>query len=499
MVSLILESEKPSLTVRSANRAARDVTTLVAGAVSGALFSALMVFAVPRIVKVEDFGYWRIFLLYTGYVGFLHLGFLEGAFLAWAGRPIESFRNELLPVLRFLIVEHLIILIPVCVVGAVLLPPHIKFLVVSIAFYGLLLNIATLFTCALQAARCFGPVAVSTAAPIALFLCLVVGLGILGKPDFRILIVYYSLSWLAVTWYLWWTVQPFRSASTISAWEVGKKYVLMGWPITLSSTAIIMAQSADRVVLTSAASIYDFAQYSLAASTMMVPLTVIAAIARVFFPHLAGSKREQHPEIYRQVSRLILMAWCLMLPYYFAVESFVRHFLPAYVDGLPYARVLLLGVLFFGYVQILHGSIFNLHGKQRYFLAYALVALALGLVLTGIAAHIFRSLMLVAEMQVFSIGLLWLFIGYRVRDLTGETSLDVTRVVVLFVWCTASMGIASLWANNWVTKSLGYWLMVAAPLVWSSRGEMRLILRLAKDGAQEFRSALPAFRRPVMD
>ena len=500
MTFLTTETSPPQVGApSSASGAALDATTLVSGAVMGAFFNTLMVFAIPRIVKVEDFGYWRMFLLYTGYVGFLHLGFLEGAFLAWAGKPIDSFRSELFPVLKFLIVEHLAILVPVGALSAVLLPAHTRFLVISIALYGLLLNIATLFTCALQAARCFVPVAISAAVPTALFLGLVVGSGFIVRSDFRVLIVFYTLSCVAMLCYLWWTVHPTRSVSTVSTWKIGRKYVSMGWPITLSSTAIIMAQSTDRVVLTSAASIYDFAQYSLAASTMMVPLTVIAALARVFFPHLAGARKEQHPEIYRQVSRLIMLAWCLMLPYYFAVESFVHHFVPAYVSGLPYARVLLLGVLFFAYVQILHNSVFNLHGMQRKFLAYALAALGLGLLLTATAAYIVHSLMLVAEMQVLSIGLLWLFNWHRLRGLTKETWLDVTRIVILFAWCAASLWIAKSWAGNWITASLYYWMLVAVPLVWSSSHEMRLILHLARDGAKRSRAGIPVFRRPVLD
>jgi O-antigen/teichoic acid export membrane protein len=450
-------------------------------------------------VKVEDFGYWRMFLLYTGYVGFIHLGSLEGAFLAWAGKPLVAFSNELLPVLKFLTVEHLAILLPGCVVAAIFLPAHARFLVISIALYGVLLNLATAFTCALQAARWFGPAAISSAAPTALFLAMVLASGLFMRADFRILIFYYSLSCLGMLAYLWWIVHPSGSEQVASAWDIGKKYVLMGWPITLSSTALIMAQSADRVVLTSAVSIYDFAQYSLAASTIMAPLAIIAALARVFFPHLAGARKEQHAEIYRQVSRLIVLAWCLMLPYYFAVESFVHHFLPAYIPGLPYARVLLLGVLFFAYVQILHNSIFNLHGKQKRFLLYALAALGLGLSLTAIAARIFHSLMLVAEMQVLAIGLLWLFIWHRVRSFTDETWLDVARVMTLFAWGAASLWIARSWAENWVMASLCYWMLVAVPLVWSSSQEMRLVLHLVRGSVHRSRSRLAVFRGPVLD
>src|SRR6202035_1087180 len=109
-------------------------------------------------------------------------------------------------------------------------------------------------------------------------------------------------------------------------------YLAIGWPIVLANAALGIVQSADRLVLSSSVSIYDFAQYSLAASTMMVPVTLIAAVSQVFF----------------------------------------HHFLPRYVSTLPLARTLLLGVLFLATIQILQSNVFNLYGKQRNFLVYSI-------------------------------------------------------------------------------------------------------------------------------
>jgi len=73
---------------------ARDVAVMSGGTAAAAVFNTLLVFLIPRLVSVEDFGYWRLFLLYAGYVGFLHFGFADGALLCWAGRPLETFRHE---------------------------------------------------------------------------------------------------------------------------------------------------------------------------------------------------------------------------------------------------------------------------------------------------------------------------------------------------------------------------------------------------------------------
>ena len=43
--------------------------------------NVVQVFIVPRRLSVAAFGEYRVFLLYIGYLGVLHLGLIDGAFL----------------------------------------------------------------------------------------------------------------------------------------------------------------------------------------------------------------------------------------------------------------------------------------------------------------------------------------------------------------------------------------------------------------------------------
>src|SRR5438477_7303066 len=366
-ITLIEGTEEPTKTNLATRRIGRDVATLVLGSLLAAIFGTLVVFVIPRITSVENFGYWRLFILYAGYAGFFHLGFGEGALLSWAGKPLPSFRREVGPCVKFIVAQHVAFLLLGCILVGTLSPPIVRFVAIAVLAFALLQNTAVLLQCAMQAARKFAPVAAATAAPTGLFLAFASLTILEARPDYRVLVGCYFLAWLIVLGFLWSKIQPLDFGSGVRIWTIGKQYIAIGWPVTLANAAFGIVQSSDRFVLSSAASIYDFAQYSLAASTMMVPLTLMAAIARVFFPHLAAAEKEQHPEIYGQVSRLIMLAWSALLPYYFLVDLFVHRFLGAYVGILPVARILLLGALFSAVIQILHGSVFNLYGKQKHF------------------------------------------------------------------------------------------------------------------------------------
>lgn len=54
-----------------------------------ALFlSVLMSLIVPKILGVEQYSYWQLFIFYTGYVGFFHFGLNDGVYLRLGGQKI---------------------------------------------------------------------------------------------------------------------------------------------------------------------------------------------------------------------------------------------------------------------------------------------------------------------------------------------------------------------------------------------------------------------------
>lgn len=420
---------------------ARDVATMGSGTLFNVVFSTALVFLIPRMVSVEDYGYWRLFTLYAGYVGFLHLGFADGALLRWAGKPLEEFHHEIGPSMRFLIGEHLLVIVPACLLAAFLLPANTRFIGISVLLLALVMNLVTLLQFSLQGAKIFGPVAVATAAPTGAFLLLVFLWELRGTPNFRELIVMYFLAWAGVLVYLWIRVKPVHQTAA-SGWRLGGSYISLGWPILLANTGYSLVGAADRFAVSAALPIYDFAQYSLAASLMSVPVMAIATVFRVFFSHVAGVEPENRAKLYGRASKFVLVLWGLLLPSYFAMEPFVRHFLPKYVPALPVAGILMLGVFFLAGIQILHMSYFYLYGMGRQFLLQAGGALVVSFSLALVMTLWLRSLVAVAIGQLIALGFWWLANEWGVRKISGQSWKNWLRVLGVFGWATASFGLA---------------------------------------------------------
>src|SRR6267142_519500 len=144
---------------------AGDIATLGAGTALTAVFNTLQVFLIPRLTTVEEYGYWRLFLLYAGYVGFLHFGFADGALLMWAGRPLEDFRHEIVPSLKFLFWQHLALIVPGAVLAALLLRWPLSLVGGGFLVYSVIYIPAAVLHLGWRGARFSPPVGIATAAP----------------------------------------------------------------------------------------------------------------------------------------------------------------------------------------------------------------------------------------------------------------------------------------------------------------------------------------------
>ena len=59
------------------------------------LISVFMVMFVPKLLSVNDYGLWQLFLFYFSYLGFLHFGWEDGIYLRYAGKSFKELNPHL--------------------------------------------------------------------------------------------------------------------------------------------------------------------------------------------------------------------------------------------------------------------------------------------------------------------------------------------------------------------------------------------------------------------
>jgi O-antigen/teichoic acid export membrane protein len=110
---------------------------------------------IPRYLSVEDFGYFQLFMLYASYVGILHLGFINGIHVRWAGKELDQVGGEIKTAFRFLFLEQVVVIIPLSLLLYLPLQPPFQWIGLMILVYAFIINLAAFFTWTCMAVRKF--------------------------------------------------------------------------------------------------------------------------------------------------------------------------------------------------------------------------------------------------------------------------------------------------------------------------------------------------------
>ena len=58
------------------------------------IVSSLVVLILPKIMGVEEYGYWQLYIFYLSYAGFVHLGWVDGIYLRYGGLEYDELDKE---------------------------------------------------------------------------------------------------------------------------------------------------------------------------------------------------------------------------------------------------------------------------------------------------------------------------------------------------------------------------------------------------------------------
>ena len=69
--------------------------TFISNAIS-ILVSLVVVLILPKILEVEEYGYFQLFIFYASFVGFLHFGWSDGLYLRNGGLHYSDLNKQLI-------------------------------------------------------------------------------------------------------------------------------------------------------------------------------------------------------------------------------------------------------------------------------------------------------------------------------------------------------------------------------------------------------------------
>jgi O-antigen/teichoic acid export membrane protein len=362
------------------NKFVSDVAVFAGANILYLVLTAVLTFLLPRFMSVEGYGYYRLFVLYAGFVGVLHVGYLDGILIRWASEPGKLPQTEFSGALLFLAASQAAVAVIGVFLARLVTDPSIQVLAVALCAYVFVCNLTTLGQYALQASKRFRALSLATIAqPLLLLICAFV---LLASGNF---------SWTAM-------VGAFVMANLLPgaailvalsrelvanggarqlAPRIGTNF-REGFLVLVANLLTGVAFALDRIFIGSRLSIQDFAIYSFAANAMAIVLTMIQALARVVFPYLADGVSEQHrKQAFTFGHEVIFLVWSASLLSYFILDPLIHFLLPGYSGSISILRWLMLPSGMTAAILVLHANFFRVHRQQ----SRLLVGVTVGLIL----------------------------------------------------------------------------------------------------------------------
>ncbi|WP_141684672.1 MATE family efflux transporter [Limosilactobacillus reuteri] len=374
---------------------------------------------IPKLMGVVQYGYYKIFILYTVYAALLHFGFTDGVLLHYGGVPLNKInKKKLRAISKFFIFFQLIISI-LLILSSQFIPIKVyRVIFTFIGCYSFIFNLFTYFQFINQAVMNFDFLAKMNIVQALFTSCSVVVLFILiklkylNKLNYYIYILFFISNYviLLFIYILKYKDIIFGDRFTFrQVFPTVVNFFRIGIPVTLSYQIANLILNLDNQFISFFFSTEVFGVYSFSYSLISLTTTVVTAISTVLFPYLNKIDTEKALGQYVvNVGYILIIIYSALLIYY-PVHIFVHWFLPEYVPSLVYFRLLLPGVGISSCISLIIFNYYKILNESKKYLVFGIIVLGGAILINYIVYRLFKNPYLIALASLFIL-FLWYFL-----------------------------------------------------------------------------------------
>lgn len=445
----------------------RDLMRFGLAIAIAAAFSIVQVFVIPRRVDVSTYGHYRLFLVYTGYIGLLHFGLVDGLFVRWAGRSAGAVRREWRTAVGWLLFMEGAIL-AAAISAAFLTPdPVTRTFIVALGATTMCANVSALESFALQAVGDFkgaGRVAVATPGLFVAFVSLVPVHGLVA-----LLSLYVGATAMGTLYGAIRILRHVPSGAEVEDDDSPTVYgaIATGLPVMGANLAAGMAQSVDRLLVSASTPIAGFALYGFASTVAAAANAATQALSRVALSHAARRPSEERATFLGGFLDFIGVGCGVAMLAEPLFEHLVAAYLPAYAAALPIVRAITIGVPFWIATHVVLVGTLQSNGlvRRQFALEVCGVVFVAALCSVAIARH---ALLWQVAGAATGGAVLAFIVGTQLvrRAVPSARHLNTVRFSAASALQAAALLVAMVTSDAWMHQTLAYLVLSLAPTAY---------------------------------
>lgn len=377
--------------------------------------SLLTSFILPLFLSVKEYGYWQLFVMYSGYVGFFAFGFNDGVHLHYAG---ENYDKEIFPKFSaFRKMLSWITIVETLVFGGIILflseDNNDRYLILLLTVLNIIpVIINGYFTYINQSTMRFKQYSRASILERIIFLALMLVMLIAGSRNTVQYIIAYTFSRYFVIAYNFFSSREIFVTPALSLRPLKKEIIRNfrnGFALMIAGILNGSIIVVSRIVVESRFGIEEFGMFSFALHTLVVASQFITAIASVFYPILKRSSQYELKEIYCNFDRVTTILSAILLISYYAAALLINLMYHRYIAVLNYLFVVYPLFIFQCKSNLLIINIFKVHESTKKLILTNLLAIIINIICVAAAYTVFQSVSAIAVATLIGY-ILWYYI-----------------------------------------------------------------------------------------
>lgn len=361
------------------------------------LISALVVLVVPKLIGVEEYGYWQLYLFYTSYVGFLHFGWNDGVYLRYGGKEYDKLDKKLLfSQYHMLVISQLLIGMSIALLAVFFVrDPERMFIFQMTALCLVIVNSRYMLLFLLQATNRIKGYAQITILDRVTYLGLVLVLLAFGVREYKLMIVADLAGKFISLLFAMYSCRDivFRRLSDFYfSFRETFLNISVGIKLMFSNIASKFVLGFVKFGIERSWDVATFGKVSLTLSVSNLVMLFINAIGLVMYPVLRRTREEKLSEIYTTMRDLLMVLLLGALVVYYPLKSTLSKWLPDYADSLNYMGMLFPIMVFEGKMSLLINTYLKALRMEKRILVVNVISLAVSALLTLITTVIIKDL-----------------------------------------------------------------------------------------------------------
>lgn len=424
------------------------------------IISTVLILVVPKLIGVEDYGYWQLYLFYSSFVGFLHFGWNDGIYLRYGGKEYKELNKELFfSQFWLLIVFQLLVGGGIIGVSASFHPDENRMFIWEMtALCMFIVNVRLMLVYILQSTNRIKEYAQITMMERVIYCCLIVLFLLIGIRQYKLLIIADIIGKLATFGYAMYCCKDIvfhkMTAFYINLKETYEN-VSAGIKLMFANIASQLIIGIVRFGIERTWNVATFGKVSLVMSVSNLMMVFIDAVGIVMFPILRRTNEDKLPGLYATMRISLMVPLLGLLIVYYPLEVLLPAWLPKYTESLRYMALLFPICIYEGKMSLLINTYLKTLRKEKLMLAFNVASVVLSMILTLLFTTVFKNLTL----EIVSIVVLLAF-----RSLLAEAFLSKILTISVYkdLFLELAMTVIFIVAGWFLTSWLGLGVYLAA-------------------------------------